>query len=144
MLHAIAPLGVSDAALDILQQALDLSLVIQRQDRARDPAQVEGPVHLGLLSAALKLISPDPEELGEVPEREGLFQLLTLAEDMARQDPRACGLATGYDRPDLELADLRRRARNALLMGREPIPVNLTSDRPISWMEARIAKVSAG
>jgi hypothetical protein len=137
MLPSIAPLGVSETALDVLRQALDLALAIKRQARARDSAEPADPVHLGLLSAARKLASPDLEELEKASEREGLLKLLTLAEDMAREDTRVRGVRlAGLDRPDIEIADLRRRARNAVPVDVEQDPLKTTSHQSAAWKEA--------
>jgi hypothetical protein len=136
MLCSIAPSGISGAALLVLQEALDLILAINRQRRERDPAEDSNLDHVGLLSAAVKLVSQDPEVLEDAFEREGLLKLLTLAEDVARHDARnqPPSLADP-DRPDIELGDLRRRARNAVLVDPEAGLLVNTSDRSMPWKE---------
>lgn len=136
MLTSIAPRGLSNSARAVVEQAVDLLLAILRHDglhhlRAADPAR------LALLTAAGKLVSPQPQELEEDRELEDLLKLLTLAEDVARHDardryPHGC---VG-DRPDLELGDLRRRAANtrrAVSTGRR---VPAAPDRTMSRKEA--------
>ena len=137
MLTSIAPLGVSDGALDAIRHALDLVLAIQRRAREGDPREGLDPVHLGLLSAALKLVSPDREVLGEASECEGLLRLLTLAEDVLREDARVRGTRfSSPDRPDIEIGDLRRRARYAQPFDPGALPSSDPSDLPMPWKEA--------
>jgi hypothetical protein len=139
MLLSIAPLGISSAARVALELALDLTLAMQRRDCERDPAKLSDPVLLGLLSAAVKLVSPDLEVLEAAPECEGLLKLLTLAEDMIREDARVRGVPLAdSERPDLEIADLRRRASYVMVMppGRQAAPVCPAHDLSMSWKEA--------
>lgn len=120
MLTLIAPSGISDAALGVLREALDLTLAINRRGGDPGPAGAPDPAYAGLLTAAAKLFSPVPEALEGPSERDGLLKLLTLAEDMARHDVRDRHPSFAVpDRPDIELGDLRRRAKNAVLMPRK-------------------------
>lgn len=120
MLTLIAPSGISDVALGVLRQALDLILAIRRRGGDPGPAETSDPGYAGLLAVAGKLFSPIPEALERPSEREGLLRLLTLAEDMARQDTRDRHPSFAVqDRPEAELGDLRRRARNAVLARRK-------------------------
>jgi len=112
MLIAIAPFGVSDDATLFVRYALDLTVERKRTD----PDPGEEPVHLGLLSATLKLLSEGQEALESEAEREGLVRLLAIAAELvehARKDVRWTRLHLEGD-PKWELEDLRRRARYPL------------------------------
>jgi hypothetical protein len=117
MLIQIAPSGISEAALDVLRETLDLTLAIIRRGGDPGPAGANDRGYGGLLAAADKLLSPVPAVLERPSEREGLLKLLTLAEDVARHQARDRHPAdTAPDRPDLELRDLHRRGRNVPLI----------------------------
>lgn len=120
MLALIAPSGISDAALGFLRAALDLTLAIKRRGEVPGPAGASDPAYAGLLEVAGKLFSPAQETLERPSEREGLLRLLTLAEDMACHEARDRHPSfTVLDRPEIELGDLRRRAKNAVLIPRK-------------------------
>ncbi len=109
MLSRIAPFGVSNDATLFLRHALELAIARKRDD----PDGAKDPIHLGLLSAALKLFSASEELLESEAERIGLVRLLALATDLlehARRDVRWIRLHLEGD-PQWELEDLRRRAR---------------------------------
>jgi hypothetical protein len=114
MILMIAPSGISEPALLVLRQAHDLASAIARRHAERHPDAAPEPAASGVLAVAAKLLSPHPEALVGVEERDGLLRLLALALDVARQEARDRhpSFDTGVS-PDLELGDLRRRARNA-------------------------------
>lgn len=112
MIPLIAPFGVSNEATLFLRHALELAVERKRND----PDGAKDPVHLGLLSAALKLLSEDLVSLESEAEREGLVRLLAIAAELvdhARRDVRWTRLHLEGD-PTCELEDLRRRARYPL------------------------------
>jgi hypothetical protein len=112
MLSRIAPFGVSQDAAIFLRHALELAVARKRAAPDRGP----DPVHLGLLSAALKLFSASQDSLCFEAERLGLVRLLALAAELlehARRDVRWTRLHLEGD-PKWELEDLRRRARYPL------------------------------
>lgn len=123
MLTLIAPSGISDVALGVLRQAIDLILAIRRRGGDPGPAETSDPSYAGLLAVAGKLFSPIPEALEKPSEREGLLRLLTLAKDMARHGARDRHASYDVqDRPEVELGDLQRRARNVVLALRRATP----------------------